>query len=160
MTLIIYYSLWTIHYLQFTIHYLHCRSFQGMELKPSFHLQNQPWICWFSVLKFLAPKRNYWCYSRLHALIHDQNILYIQRMYMHYPPGRRSVSGTWGSLEATVSMAHAARRRGDPWSGSGASLGGNVNTMEHKDPRIDLLDSGVCWSITMIFYVASTRFHH
>ena len=29
-------------------------------------------------------------------------------------PGRRSVSGTWGSLEATVSMAHAARRRGDP----------------------------------------------
>ena len=29
---------------------------------------------------------------------------------MHYPPGRRSVSGTWGSLEATVSMAHAAPR--------------------------------------------------
>ena len=42
---------------------------------------------------------------------------------MHHPPGQRSVSGTWGSLEATVSMAHAARRRGDPWSGSGAGLG-------------------------------------
>ena len=38
--------------------------------------------------------------------------------------------------------------------------GGSVNTMEHKNPRIDLLDSGFCWSITMIFYVASTRFHH
>ena len=28
-----------------------------------------------------------------------------------------------GSLEATASMAHAARRRGDPCSGSGADLG-------------------------------------
>ena len=134
MTLIIYYSLWTIHYLQFTIHYLHCRSFQEMELKPSFHLQNQPWICWFSVLKFLAPKRNYWCYSRLHALIHDQNVLYIQRVYMHHPPGRRSVSGTWGSLEATVSMAHAARRRGDPWSGSGVGLGERSKNIEKAKP--------------------------
>ena len=86
VTLIIYYSLWIIYYLQFTIHYLHCRSFQRMKLKASFHLQNQPWICWFSVLKFLAPKRNYWCYSRLHALIHERNVLYMQRVYMHHPP--------------------------------------------------------------------------
>ena len=135
MALTIYYSLWTIHYLQFTIHYLHCRSFQKMELKPSFHLRNQLSICWLSVLKFLAPKRNYWCYSRLHALIHDQNVLYIQRVYMHHPPGRRSVSGTWGSLEATVSMAHASRRRGDPWSGSGAGLGEAVIPRNLKTPE-------------------------
>ena len=127
-----------------------------MELKPSFHLRNQLSICWFSVLKFLAPKRNYWCYSRLHALIHDRNILYIQRVYMHHPPGRRSVSGTWGSLEATVSMAHAARRRGDPWSGSGAGLGETVIPRNIKSPRIDLLDSGVCWFITMLFNAVST----
>ena len=135
MTLIIHYLLWTIHYLQFTIHYLHCRSFQRMKLKASFHLQNQPWICWFSVLKFLAPKRNYWCYSRLHALIHERNVLYMQRVYMHIPPGRRSVSGTWGSLEATVSMAHASRRRGDPWSGSGAGLGEAVIPRNIKTPE-------------------------
>ena len=76
----------TIHYLQFTIHYLHCRSFWEVELKPSFHLQNQLSICWFSVLKFLAPKKNYWCYSRLHALIHERNVLYMQRVYMHHSP--------------------------------------------------------------------------
>ena len=38
--------------------------------------------------------------------------------------------------------------------------GGSGNTTEHKNPRIDLLDSGVRWSITMIFCVASTQFHH
>ena len=53
---------------------------------------------------------------------------------MHHPPGRRSVSGTWGSLEATVSMAHAARRRGDPWSGSGASLGERSKINEKAKP--------------------------
>ena len=51
-------------------------------------------------------------------------------------PGRRSVSGTWGSLEATVSMAHAARRRGDPWSGSGAGLGSHLQV--NKKPRLML----------------------
>ena len=53
---------------------------------------------------------------------------------MHHPPGRRSVSGTWGSLEATVSMAHAARRRGDPWSGSGAGLGDRSKNIEKAKP--------------------------
>ena len=54
---------------------------------------------------------------------------------MHHPPGRRSVSGTWGSFEATVSMAHAARRRGDPWSGSGAGLGGALILWNIKTPE-------------------------
>ena len=43
--------------------------------------------------------------------------------YMHlYTP--RPAEGEWneGSLEAMVSMEHAARRRGDPWSGNGAGL--------------------------------------
>ena len=53
---------------------------------------------------------------------------------MHYPPGRRSVSGTRGSLEATVSMAHVARRRGDPWSGSGAGLGERPKINEKAKP--------------------------
>ena len=39
-----------------------------------------------SVLEFFTPKRNYRCYSRLHALIHDRNVLYIQRVHMHHPP--------------------------------------------------------------------------
>ena len=33
---------------------------------------------------------------------------------------------------------------------------GNGNTTEYKDPRIDLLDSGVCWFITMLFNAVST----
>ena len=137
MALIIHYSLCTIHYLQFTIHYLHCRSFWEVELKPSFHLQNQLSICWFSVLKFLAPKRNYWCYSRLHALIHDQNVLYIQRgVYASSPrPAERERNmgltrgdgkhGTCGPPERRP----VERKRSRP--------GGSGNTTEHKSPRID-----------------------
>ena len=38
-----YYLQYTIYYLQFIIYIV--EVFKGMELKPSFHLQNQPWIC-------------------------------------------------------------------------------------------------------------------
>ena len=48
--------------------------------------------------------------------------VYIHGLHIHTP---RPAEREWneGSLEAMVSMEHAARRRGDPWSENGAGLG-------------------------------------
>ena len=49
---------------------------------------------------------------------------------MHHPPGRRSVSGTWGSLEATVSMAHAARGEETREAGAEPAWGRTKNLVD------------------------------
>lgn len=48
--------------------------------------------------------------------------MYIHRLHIHTPrPAERERNE--GSLEAMVSMEHAARRRGDPWIRNGAGPG-------------------------------------
>ena len=62
------------------------------------------------------PKSKCLCYSRL------------PNEYAHPPPGSAEREWNEGSLEAMVSMEHAARRRGDPWSGNGAEPGSDGNS--------------------------------
>ncbi len=119
----IYYLQSTIYYLQFTIHYLHCRSLYRSHSTLPIKLLNSSLSSRFLALKFFREKGiTDVIQDHMHSYMTGTSCIY-NRCICITPPGRRSVSGTWGSLKATASMAHAARRRGDPWSGSGAGLG-------------------------------------
>ena len=110
----IYYLQSTIYYLQFTIHYLHCRSLYRSHSTLPIKLLNSSLSSRFLALNFFREKGIAdVIQDHMHSYMIETSCIY-SRCICIIPPGRQSVSGTWGSLEAMASMAHAARRRGDP----------------------------------------------